>query len=174
MEVNDNPLRQILGELFTLLEALEAQSMAILQFLKDQGIATDEKLAPYLEDAGNATSVAQTLTNQPHRRRPRKTVSCHSNVRPSLGAWPLSSAMSCRPVLENCLSALGLGRDSATSCRSRFGAFKNRKPVFRVAKSPQPNRRLVLRLFLFQEATELSDRIVGNLLGTCCPCGARR
>jgi hypothetical protein len=52
MEVQTESLKEILGELFTLLEAQETHSVAILQFLKDQGIATDEKLAPYLEQAG--------------------------------------------------------------------------------------------------------------------------
>ena len=51
------PIKEVLGELFGLLEAQETNSAAILQFLKDAGLATDEKLAPYLERAGNASSV---------------------------------------------------------------------------------------------------------------------
>jgi hypothetical protein len=57
MEVQTEPLKEILGELFALLEAQETHSVAVLQFLKDQGIATDEKLAPYLEQAGRASNV---------------------------------------------------------------------------------------------------------------------
>ena len=57
METNPEPLKEILEELFSLLESLETQSLALTQFLKDQGIATDEKLAPYLDRAGNASSV---------------------------------------------------------------------------------------------------------------------
>jgi hypothetical protein len=57
METNDNPVKEVLEELFTLLESLETQSTAVLQFLKDQGITPDKKLAPYLERAGNASSV---------------------------------------------------------------------------------------------------------------------
>jgi len=52
-----NPLKEIFEELFGLLESLEAQSMALTQFLKDQKIGNDKKLAPYLEQAGNASSV---------------------------------------------------------------------------------------------------------------------
>lgn len=57
MEPNVEPIKEILDELFSLLETFETQSIAIMQFLKDQGIATDEKLAPYLDSAGNASSV---------------------------------------------------------------------------------------------------------------------
>ena len=57
MEVQTEPLKEILGELFALLEAHETHSMAVLQFLRDQGIATDEKLAPYLELAGRASNI---------------------------------------------------------------------------------------------------------------------
>ncbi len=57
METNPEPIKEILDELFSLLESLETQSLAITQFLKDQGIATDEKLAPFLDRAGNASSV---------------------------------------------------------------------------------------------------------------------
>lgn len=57
MESTPEPLKEILEELFSLLESLETQSLAVTQFLKDQGIATDEKLAPYLHRAGNASSV---------------------------------------------------------------------------------------------------------------------
>src|SRR5450432_203598 len=52
-----NPLKEIFEELFGLLESLEAQSMAVTQFLKDQKIGNDKKLAPSLEQAGNASSV---------------------------------------------------------------------------------------------------------------------
>jgi hypothetical protein len=57
MESNPDPIKEILDELFLLLETFETQSLALTQFLKDQGIATDEKLAPYLDRAGNASSV---------------------------------------------------------------------------------------------------------------------
>ncbi|MDQ1409680.1 MAG: hypothetical protein QOJ41_1415, partial [Acidobacteriaceae bacterium] len=57
MKNNPEPIKEILDELFSLLETLETQSLALTQFLKDQGIATEEKLAPYVDRAGNASSV---------------------------------------------------------------------------------------------------------------------
>ncbi|HEY1658176.1 MAG TPA: hypothetical protein VGG14_07510 [Candidatus Sulfotelmatobacter sp.] len=50
-------LQPILDELFSSLEPLDAQSSAILQFLKSKGLATDEELAPFLEQAADAASV---------------------------------------------------------------------------------------------------------------------
>jgi hypothetical protein len=51
------PIKEVLGELFSLLESMEARSDAILLFLKDSGTATEQKLAPYLQQAANASSV---------------------------------------------------------------------------------------------------------------------
>ena len=56
-KTSDNPTEQVLGDLFQHLEALETQNAAILQFLKDKGIVTDKKFAPYLEQAAVASDV---------------------------------------------------------------------------------------------------------------------
>lgn len=55
--INDEIVQEILHELFSSLEVLETQSAAILQFLKDKGIASEEELAVHFEQAGNASSV---------------------------------------------------------------------------------------------------------------------
>jgi hypothetical protein len=57
MDENTNILEEIFHDLFSSMEALETQNTAILQFLKEKGIATDEELASHLEQAGNASSV---------------------------------------------------------------------------------------------------------------------
>jgi len=49
---------ELLKELFGTFESTETQSAAILQFLKDKGIATDEKLCPYLEQGGTTKQSA--------------------------------------------------------------------------------------------------------------------
>lgn len=55
--MNDSVMQEMVQQLFSSLEALETQSAAILQFLKDKGLADEQELAPYLEQAGNASSV---------------------------------------------------------------------------------------------------------------------
>jgi len=55
--MDENVVREMLHELFTSLEALETQSSAITEFLKDKGTINKEELAPYLERAGNASNV---------------------------------------------------------------------------------------------------------------------
>jgi len=57
MDENNNFVQEILLDVFSSLEALETQNTAILQFLKDKGLATGEELASHLEQAGNASSV---------------------------------------------------------------------------------------------------------------------
>src|SRR6266403_2194553 len=56
-ENNNNFVQEIFHDLFSSMETLETQSAAVLQFLKDKGIATDEELASHLEQAGDASSV---------------------------------------------------------------------------------------------------------------------
>src|SRR5882762_5316880 len=56
-ENNNNFVQEIFHDLFSSMEALETQNTAVLQFLKDKGIATDEELSSHLEQAENASSV---------------------------------------------------------------------------------------------------------------------
>ena len=49
--------QELLNELGSSLENLEARHAALLEFLKDKGIVTDEQIAPYLGRAGDASNV---------------------------------------------------------------------------------------------------------------------
>ncbi|HEY2168338.1 MAG TPA: hypothetical protein VGJ30_01840 [Candidatus Angelobacter sp.] len=55
--MDNEAIKEVLNELFSHLEKLETQSEAILQFLKEKKRVTDKQLAPYLEQAGNASNV---------------------------------------------------------------------------------------------------------------------
>src|SRR6476469_1622544 len=55
--MNNEAMKEVLNELFSHLERLETQNEAILQFLKEKKRVTDKQLAPYLEQAGNASGV---------------------------------------------------------------------------------------------------------------------
>ena len=52
-----NPVAEIFDEMFTLLQDLETRSVAAFEYMKEQGGATDEKLAPYLDRAAAASDV---------------------------------------------------------------------------------------------------------------------
>jgi hypothetical protein len=55
--MDNDAMKEVLNELFSHLEKLETQNEAILQFLKEKKRVTDKQLAPYLEQAGNASNV---------------------------------------------------------------------------------------------------------------------
>src|ERR1700746_4024762 len=56
-DMDDKIAQLILDELFSSLENLETQTAAVLQFLREKGGASEEQLAPYLEQAERASSI---------------------------------------------------------------------------------------------------------------------
>lgn len=55
--MDEESVLQIVDEFLSSLEPLDTQSAALVQFLKAKGIASDEELAPFLQQAGNASNV---------------------------------------------------------------------------------------------------------------------
>jgi hypothetical protein len=52
-----NPIAEIFDEMFTLMEDLETRSVAVLEYLKEQGGVSEEKLAPYRDRAAASSDV---------------------------------------------------------------------------------------------------------------------
>jgi hypothetical protein len=50
-------LKEIADDLFSIFESAETQSRAIELLLKEKGVASDEELKPFLQQAGDASSV---------------------------------------------------------------------------------------------------------------------
>ncbi len=55
--MDEKVIEEILNDLYSAFEDADTQSTAIMLFMKDQGIATEETLAPYLDQAGKASDV---------------------------------------------------------------------------------------------------------------------
>ena len=55
--MDEQIVQEIVDEILSSLEPLETQSAALLQLLKAKGMASDEELLPYLEQAGKASNV---------------------------------------------------------------------------------------------------------------------
>ncbi len=53
----ENPAKEALYELLDYLEQVETQCGALMAFFRSNGTVTDQKLAPFLEQADNATDV---------------------------------------------------------------------------------------------------------------------
>ena len=55
--MDENTSRQILDDLLPSLEALDTKASALLQLLKDKGIATPEEITAHLDQAANGSNV---------------------------------------------------------------------------------------------------------------------
>jgi len=55
--MSENPMKDVLNELFPYFERLETQSAAILQMLTDKGVVAPEDRERYLEQAGTASEI---------------------------------------------------------------------------------------------------------------------
>jgi hypothetical protein len=61
-DMNSEVVDEILEELSSTMERVETQSAAVLEFMRDKGIAKDDELAPYVERAAAASSVRWRAT----------------------------------------------------------------------------------------------------------------
>ena len=67
-QIDQNVVQEILHELFASLEALDTQTTAIRQFLKDKGIATDQEPGLLSEAGGKCQQ--RPLARRPRQNRP--------------------------------------------------------------------------------------------------------
>ncbi len=143
--MNDNPAHQVFSDLLGYLELLEAQTGAILQFLKEKGIATDEQLAPYLERAANAASVKWgaarvrmehlfTLSQQVTAEPASKRVSAESPAKPE--AARNEDTKESKASKESTKARPGASKEPAKKTEAQTGA-RNGQPTKDVAaKNP--------------------------------------
>ena len=80
--MDEKIVEQLLDALVASLEDAETQSTAIMLFLKAEGIATEQKLAPYLEQAGKASDVRWRAA------RARLGALLHSAIKPAEPSEP--------------------------------------------------------------------------------------
>jgi hypothetical protein len=93
--MDEETVQQIVEDLLVSLEPLDTQTAALLQFLKAKGIATDEELAPFLEQAGNASNIRWRAT----RVRIRSLIS--SAMKPAETAATGNSPQAPEPAPES-------------------------------------------------------------------------
>jgi hypothetical protein len=55
----EEAVKELVNDLLPTLQAADSRSVAILRLLKDKGVVSDDELAPYLEQAANASSVKE-------------------------------------------------------------------------------------------------------------------
>ena len=103
--MDEQLIHQIFDELLASLEPLETQNSALLQFLKAKGIATDEELAPFLEQAGNTANIRWRAV------RVRTNALLNSALKPAEQSTEGGSAA--RPSASNKPSAQSGGQSSA-------------------------------------------------------------
>jgi hypothetical protein len=91
-EKEANPIAEIFDEMFTLLEDLETRSVAVLEYLKEQGGASNEKLAPYLDRAAAASDVrwraARARMDHLLAPRPKSATEVEKDGKPKADSQP--------------------------------------------------------------------------------------
>src|SRR5262244_2321436 len=138
---SDVSLKEVLEDLYTLLEGIETQNIALMQFLTDQKIAPEEKLRPYLERAGNASSVkwraARARMNHLFAPAPKKATEAVSPQTPGGTRSKVSAATHLSASAEQDK------KNSENQVRKKFDQQNQNQPVRGqpAANSEQPSHR---------------------------------
>src|ERR1700688_141985 len=149
--MDEQIIQDILTEVFSSLEPLDAQTSAILQFLKAKGLATDGELAPFLEQAGNASNVrwlaarvriasllSSALNPAPHSAAsPPASASPASSPPPSI---PRRTLPHRRPLLQKKLHNHPRNNPAPTIRRKNRRKKKSKSPI-RIRNSPPRTNR---------------------------------
>ena len=107
--MDEKTAQLLLDELFPALETLETQSAAILQFLKDKKIASDEELTPFLDHAAKASNVRWRAA----RVRMDRQLSSATKAEETTEQKPLETAQKSPPRTPETTSAAS--RDGETN-----------------------------------------------------------